>query len=380
MKHLLLPVIFITIISGCTQQQVADKTTKLVQPTIFRALKNTEKSAYTAAVMHMYDSLLLKRGFNGGIIVAKNGEILFEEYRGYINLKTKDSINSSTPFHLASVSKTFTGMATMKLAELGKLKLSDSLQVYFPAFPYHGITIKMLLNHRSGLPNYVYAMAKDTAWRKKLATNADMLQFLTTKPPPVYNYPNRSFNYCNTNYALLALIIEKVSGQPYPDYMKDNVFIPLGMKNTFVFSLRDTARYVPSYGHNNSTFGLEPLDCIYGDKNIYSTPKDLLLWDQSLYQNTFVTKATYEDATQPTSHERPGVHNYGAGWRLLLNPDAKVVYHNGWWHGNNTCFTRLVQDTATIIILGNKFNRNIYCGTKFSAIFNNEADDTKQLE
>lgn len=330
----------------------------------------------------MYDSMLGKHGFNGGILVAKNGEVLFEDYQGYANLATKDTITSNTTFHLASVSKTFTGMAIMKLWEEDKLNLDDSLQVFFPKFPYSGITVRMLLNHRSGLPNYVYFMPQDPAWRRKLATNNDMLQFMIDKKPALYGYPNRGFHYCNTNFALLALIVEKVSGQPFPEYMRDNIFTPLGMTNTFIFSIADSANYHPSYQPNGRPFPLESMDCIYGDKNVYSTARDMFLWDKALYSNRFVSQATYEEATKPYSFEKPGTHNYGLGWRLMLLPNAKIVYHNGWWHGNNTCFTRLVADTATIIILGNKFNRAIYAGMKIGTVFQNskKTEEQKPLE
>jgi CubicO group peptidase (beta-lactamase class C family) len=344
----------------------------------YRKLSPTEKEGYSAAVKRMYDSMLGKHGFNGGILVAKNGEVLFEEYRGYSDLRTKDTISRTTPFHLASVSKTFTGMAICKLWEDKKLNIDDSLQIFFPEFPYHGITVRMLLNHRSGLPNYVYFMPADAAWRRRLADNNDMLQFMIEKKPALYSYPNRGFHYCNTNYALLALIVEKVSGEVFPEFMKNNVFTPLGMTNTFVFSKNDSASYRPSYQYNNRPFPLESMDCIYGDKNVYSTPRDMLLWDKALYANHFVSQATYEEATKPYSFERPGTHNYGMGWRLMILPNAKIVYHNGWWHGNNTCFTRLVADTATIIILGNKFNKGIYAGMKIGTVFANSKKTSEQ--
>lgn len=377
-------ILIIVSLFACKQNKESGKSAEAAAAELnkYRPLTPAEKEFYSAAVKRMYDSMLGRRGFNGGILVAKNGEVLFEDYQGYSDLATKDTISPTTTFHLASVSKTFTGMAVMKLWEENKLKLDDSLQVFFPQFPYSGITVRMLLNHRSGLPNYVYFMTKDTAWRKKFATNNDMLQFMIDKRPALYSYPDRGFHYCNTNYALLALIIEKVSGQPYPEYMKDNVFTPLGMSNTYIFSIADTAHYHPSYQYNNRVFRLEPIDCIYGDKNVYSTCRDMLLWDKALFNDRFVSHSTYEEATKPYSFERPGTHNYGMGWRLMLLPNSKIVYHNGWWHGNNTSFTRLVADTATIIILGNKFNRGIYAGMRIGTVFNKskQTEATKPLE
>jgi CubicO group peptidase (beta-lactamase class C family) len=348
----------------------------------YREMSAPEKARYAETIKRMYDSMFGKRGFNGGILVSKNGEVLFEAYQGYSDLRTKDTISPNTPFHLASVSKTFTGMAICKLWEENKLNIDDSLQVFFPEFPYHNITVRMLLNHRSGLPNYVYFMPQDAAWKRRLATNNDMLQFMIDKKPTWYGYPNRAFHYCNTNYAMLALIVEKVSGQTFPEYLKNTIFNPLGMTHTFVFTKNDSASYRPSYQHNNRPFPLESMDCVYGDKNIYSTPRDMLLWDKALYSNRVVTKATYEEATKGSSFEKPGTHNYGMGWRLMLLPNSKIVYHNGWWHGNNTCFTRLVADTATIIILGNKFNKGIYAGMKIGTVFANskKTEEQKPLE
>lgn len=346
----------------------------------FRPLTETEKKRYAGRLSKMYDSLLVNRRFNGSIIIAKNGEILLEDYRGYADFSTKDTITATTAFHLASISKTFTGMAVLKLVEEHKLNLFDSVQHFFPNFPYHNITVKLLLTHRSGLPNYAYFLTKDTAFRKRIATNQDMLDFMIKNNPLRYGYPDRGFNYCNTNYALLALIIEKVTGQSFPEYMKSTVFAPLGMNNSFIFSIKDTADYKPSYLANNRAIRLETMDCIYGDKNVYSTPRDLLKWDGAMYKNSFVTQATYQEAITPYSNERPSKHNYGMGWRLLMLPDNKIVYHNGWWHGNNNSFTRFIQDSATVIIIGNRYNRGNYAGMKFAPVFGTKADTTKQLE
>ena len=372
LRNHLLFIVFIAAFVGCKQKDdVNSATGKATGEFTFKKMTPAEKEFYKGAVAHMYDSILGKHNFNGSILVAKNGEVLLEDYHGYSDPATKDTITPSSVFHVASVSKTFTGMAIMKLWEENKLNLDDSLQVFFPEFPYVGITVRMLLSHRSGLPNYVYFMSDDPAWKTRIATNNDMLQFMIEKKPALYGYPNRGFHYCNTNFALLALIVEKVSGQPFPEYMKNAIFTPLGMTHTFIFSKEDSADYHPSFKPNNRPFPLEPMDCIYGDKNVYSTVRDMYLWDQALYNDRVVSHATYEEATKPYSLERPSIHNYGLGWRLMMLPNAKIVYHNGWWHGNNSVFTRLVNDTATIIILSNKFNKAIYAGMKIGTVFAN---------
>ncbi len=368
-------------------------------------ITDKEKEYYANAIAPLYQSILVQKGFSGGFLAAKNGEIVFEDYRGFANYQTKELINSNTPIHLASISKTFTAMIILRLMEQGRLNLDDNVQRFLPTFPYNNITIKNLLTHRSGLPNYVYFMESKTiydvvkrknkkgrvigtrriargkiAGYKGLATNLDVLQWMIDKKPPIEAYPDRNFKYCNTNYVLLALIAERASGVPFADYAKDSVFTPLGMQNSFVFSMRDTNRYVPSYQYNNVPYKLQTFDCVFGDKNVYSTVRDLLMWDKALYAGTFVSKSTLELAFTGYSNERRGTHNYGLGWRLLINPDETIVYHNGWWHGNNTVFTRLVNDTATIIVLGNKYNRNIYATRKINAVFTGSADTTRMIE
>ena len=99
-----------------------------------------------------------------------------------------------------------------------------------------------------------------------------------------------------------------------------------------------------------------------------------------MYKNSFVTQATYQQAITPYSNERPSKHNYGFGWRLMMLPDNKIVYHNGWWHGNNNSFTRFINDSATVIVIGNRYNRGNYVGMKFAPVFGAKADTTKQLE
>jgi CubicO group peptidase (beta-lactamase class C family) len=185
-------------------------------------------------------------------------------------------------------------------------------------------------------------------------------------------HPDRNFTYCNTNYALLALIIEQISGMSYGDYLKKTFFIPLGMENSFVYSPELENQVLPSYNWKNQKEAFTYLDVVYGDKNIYSSARDLLKWDIALSTGNLFTPATLDAAYQGYSFERPGVKNYGLGWRLYLYPDKKkIIYHNGWWHGNNTVFARLVDDSATVIILGNKYNRCVYDAKKLYSAFGN---------
>src|SRR6478735_1263778 len=175
--------------------------------------------------------------FNGCVLVAEKGVILYQNCFGEdCNGKDEPEVLSFTSrFQLASMTKTFTAVAVLKLMEEKKLSLEDSLQKFFPEFPYKGITIKMLLSHRSGLPYYAYAFQDSTRYGQYGPDNAEVLQwFIKVKPDP-YDKPDKGFSYNNTNYMLLALIIEQVSGMTYSDYIRKKICIPLGMKNTFVF-------------------------------------------------------------------------------------------------------------------------------------------------
>jgi len=326
---------------------------------------------------------MVRAGFNGAMLVAKKGVVIFERYHGLENYRNKASaMNDSSSFQLASVSKTFTAMGILWLMEKKQLSLTDSVQKYYPQFPYKGITLQMLLSHRSGLPNYLYFC--DSIWpdKDKFLSNDDVIRLMVTHRPRLQHTPGTHFQYCNTNYMLLGAIIEKVSGQKYADFMQHTFFGPLGMTNTFVYAPATAVRphQTASHKYNGQ---LEPdtyFDGVVGDKGIYSSARDMLKWDQALYSGQLFSEETIKAAYTPYSHEKPGIRNYGLGWRLMVYPDSsEIVYHNGWWHGNNTVFNRIIKDTSTIIILGNKYNRNIYRAVKpISAILGHGTEDGEE--
>lgn len=356
--------LLISIFYGCNtssgKKESVDDSLQYYPPTP-GVLSKEEFRHYYRELSAFFDTTLLKTGFNGGILVAKNGSVIYEKYVGFTNLDKKDSLTDSTSLHLASTSKTFTSVATLRLIEQNKLSLNDTLNKFFPDFPYPGITISMLLSHRSGLPNYLYFISNSKWDKKKYATNEDMLRIMYEDKPNKSFSPGSRFSYCNTNYVLLAMIIEKITGKSFPDYMQQTIFGPLQMKHTRVFTLKDTLTSTPSFNYNGNYWDFDCLDGTYGDKNIYSTPEDLLKWDQALYTDQIINQAMKDSAFSPHSFEKPSIHNYGYGWRLQLLPNGKkVVYHFGKWHGFNAAFARLIDEKATIIILGNKFNRSIY--------------------
>ena len=368
-------------------------------------LSNDEKERLIAEVKAKYETILGNKGFSGQILIAKNGEVIFEDYKGFSNFSDKTAILPETPIHLASISKTFTGMAALKLWEEDKLDLKAPVTKYISNFPYASVTIEQLLSHRSGLPDYTYFMEPnkyktvkvknkrgrwvkklklikaETPFRQGLYNNQDVLDYMVAKRPAPAAMPNRVFKYCNTNFVMLALIIEKITGQDFPTYMAETIFKPLKMENTFVFSNKSIDKYTPSYNARMVPYKIEKYDCIYGDKNIYSTARDMYLWDKALTEATYVQQSTLEMAYQPQSPTNKYHHNYGLGWRILTKPnEERLVYHNGWWHGNNTVFTRLIGESATIIILGNRFNKSIYKGKEIASVFTGKVDTTALVE
>lgn len=318
-----------------------------------------------------YTETLERSRFNGAILVSRSGKIIFEKYAGLTGLVDGNSIDSTTSFHLASISKTFTAMAILKLREMLLLNLDDPVNKYLQEFPFKNISIRLLLNHRSGLPNYVHFI-ESLGWdTQRNLTNQDLLQLIIKNAGKLsVGRPDKYFEYCNTNYALLALIIEKVSKMSYSAFLKTHFFEPLGMTNSFVFLPGMQDKVLPSFKFNNRIEPFMFLDEIYGDKNVYSTVRDLRKWDEALYENHLFKKETLDEAFKGYSYEKRGVRNYGLGWRLIEMPNSKkIIYHNGWWHGNNTVFCRFPDDSTSIIVLGNKFNRSIYQARKIGGIF-----------
>ena len=346
-------------------------------------LSTSEKKVLATKCSDWYDSVLGRCNFSGGILVAKNGVPVFERYHGSVDAKNNIPISPETSVHIASVSKTFTAMAVLKLMEQGKLQIDDSVSKYLPGFNYPGVTIKTLLNHRSGIPNYAYFM-EDVGWDKAdFISNHNILQVLISQKDKIKKIgrTDAHFSYCNTNYALLALVIEKASGMGYAQFLKKEFFDPLNMQHTYVFELKDTATATASYDWKGGEIKLDFLDLVYGDKNIYSTVRDLFTWDRALSSGKLFKPQTLAMAYTPYSNEKPGVKNYGLGWRMNVYPTGKkMIFHNGWWHGNNAVFVRLLDEDATIIVLGNRFTRQIYKAHHLADIFEKYNADPEETD
>lgn len=311
-----------------------------------------------------FAKLQTKAGFNGAVLVAQYGQIIYKKGFGYANYFTKSNINTHTHFQLASVSKQFTAVAIMQLHEKGLLNYEDPIYKHIPGFPYDSsLTIRSLLTHRSGLSDYAYNM--DKIYDKKVPlTNQKVVELMIRLKPGIDYRPNAKFSYNNTNYMLLAYIVEKLSGMNFREYAKKNLFEPAGMAESFIYDpmhpemLRSAATgYVPRRG-GPVVSDFNHLDGVTGDKGIYSTVEDLYHWDVALNEEKLVKFSTLEEAFTP-QHTTPKLlpKNYGFGWRLAqLDNGEWLTYHTGWWHGFKNYYLHNPKDNSAIIILGNMAN------------------------
>lgn len=382
MKHLL-SLLFLLILFSCKQQEekiLAQQTENetlipndSLVPIGFNKLPKKYIEQKKILVENFFEKHINnKSDFNGSFLVAKNGQIIFEKYQGKANFSTQEDITENTALHLASISKVLTAAAIFRLIDSKKLTLDEKVKTILPTFPYETITVKMLLNHRSGLPKYGNFSEPENIWgRTKTLRNSDILSLMSTYNFPLDYKPNTKFAYRNTNYAILALIIEKVTNVSYPEAMQNLVFKPLHMDNTFVLDFdKDKDNVSQSYKGTKEKIAFDQLDAIYGDKNIYSTPKDLLKFDLATYSTDFISENLQKEIYKGYSYEKKGIKNYGLGIRLReWETGQQVFYHNGWWHGNTTSYITLKKDTVTMIALSNKYTRKVYQTMRMSALF-----------
>ncbi len=309
---------------------------------------------------------------NLSMIVVKNGQIVYEKYMGTADKNRKIKMDEHTPLHIASVSKVLTATAVLLLIDEKRIELDQKVNTILKDFPYDDVTVKMLLNHRSGLTNYAYYADRKEIWDKdSILTNQDILNLFAKNQTPLDRPADRSFAYCNTNYAMLALIIEKITGLKYPAAMKRMIFDPLGMKDTFVMDYeKDRKKVIPSYKGNGVEIGMDFLDAVYGDKNIYSTPRDLMKFDMARYNPDYLNPELIKQVYVGYSYEHKGEKNYGLGIRMIEWVTGQHFYfHNGWWHGNTSSYVNLKNEKVMIVALSNKFSRKPYMVRKLAPLF-----------
>ncbi|TGD58943.1 class A beta-lactamase-related serine hydrolase [Flavobacterium humi] len=382
--RLILLLASLTICFSCTEKKKALKTKEEMKVGSVYSMQPfsgnlpevspADKTRLQHTIQQFYDKIYVPNNFSGSFLVAKNGHIVFEKYRGMSNFENKDTITSETPLHIASLSKVLTATAVLLLVDSKKIDLDQKVNTILEGFPYEEITVRTLLNHRSGLRNYSYFTDKNNVWNKRdTLHNSDLIPFIIKNNIELEFKPDSRFSYCNTNYSFLALIIEKITKMDYRTAMKKLIFEPLDMKNTFVFDLKkDGNTASQSYKGNKIKYPLNYLDDIYGDKNIFSTPRDLLKFDMATYNPAFLNKKLLKEVFKGYSYESRGTRNYGLGIRMFEWEDGKkMFYHNGWWHGSTSAYIKLKDEKATLICISNKYTRCTYRLKLLSSLFGN---------
>ena len=307
---------------------------------------------------------LSRNGLNGVVLYAEQGELVYEEAFGWrdLNKRHKDSIRIDDAFQLSSDSKMFTAEAVMLLKADGKLDYDDDIRKYIPEIPYAGVTIRHLLTHCSGLPRYD-SMA-DEFWpdRKKPFSNEALIKMLVERRPEPYGTPGGGYFYNNINYALLASVVERASGQHFEDFMRERIFEPCGMTHSYIYSMRDdtaVSLYMPVEVHGHDVYRSGPvkaqndyLNGVMGDKIMFSTVEDLYRYNQALDQALLLPDSLQREAFMPGSPKWKNDENYGFGWRMSKeHPDA--YFHFGWWKGYRSLIVRDVAHRRFLAILTN---------------------------
>lgn len=332
---------------------------------IFFDLQKPQINSRATTIESAFQCLHRKTGFNGVVLYAEHGNIVYKSAFGYADLaKRKKPLQVEDQFQLASVSKMFTAAAIMILKQEQKIDYDVDLRTYIPEWPYEDYTIRLLLTHRTGISRYE-SLAHDH-WKDKKTPlfNDDMIQLYIKHQPAPYFKPNKGFHYSNANYALLATVVERVSGMYFEDFMKKRIFEPLGMHHSFIYSMRgDTvvSAYIP-YGIDGYDMSKRYItrvrndyqNAVLGDKMMYSTVEDLYKFNLALDYELLISNDILQEAFSPGSPQyNKRKDNYGFGWRIKSDQDS-AVYHYGWWKGFRTFYLRDMHNQRALIVLTNK--------------------------
>ena len=353
----------LSILSSCGRRHHHGKDIVLPVDSLFTDLNKDATEKRTQKAERFFAELNKSMGLNGTVLYAEGGKVLYRNAFGWRRLtQRKEPIQIDDQFQLASVSKMFTAEAIMLLHAQGKLDYDDPLTKYIPEFPYQGITIRHLLNHRSGLSRYETLADEHWPDRGVPMNNEDVIDLFCKYQPEPYNKPGVTFHYTNVNYVLLASVVERISGQHFEDFMKQEVFEPLGMDHSYIYSLRGVDRiktYVETkvQGHDLFRSGArraqeDYLNGVVGDKVMFSTVDDLYRFSIALENNTFLPEDIQQEAFVPGSSEWKRGENYGFGWRMS-EKHPNILFHCGWWKGYRSFFIRYPEKGRTLIVLTN---------------------------
>lgn len=310
------------------------------------------------AVDRWLDGQFEKHKFNGGVLIIRDGKVLLSKTCGYADQTATQSLDDHTAFRLASVSKQFTAAGVLRLAEMGLLNLDDPVAEHLGHFPFEGVSIRHLLNQTSGLPDDYMRLAEEH--RK---TVGDVLTIskaieLIGSYSKADRPPGDVMEYSNTNYVLLAGIIEAVSGRDFEKFMSEELFQPLGMNDTRVWNLLSEQRS-PNQAYDfeqidDQRTPLEPtwLDGVAGDGAVFSSLNDMVIWDRFWHGNSLVSEPLLRQAFERPKLNDGSRSNYGFGWVL----ERKRHWHNGAWLGASTSIVRYPETRSCLVVLDNSSN------------------------
>ena len=311
-------------------------------------------AAFIDSLFAAYDSA----GVPGAsVVVIRDGAVVFQKGYGYGNLESRTSIHSTTNFRLASVTKQFTATCIMMLKEAGKLSYTDPLTAFFPAFPAYGrsITVRHLLTHTSGLPDYESLIPDSQTVQVR---DAGVLSLLMAADS-TYFAPGTKYSYSNTGYALLALIVEKVSGESFAAFLRRHIFSPLGMNSTVAYEAGISDVPERAYGYKRTDSGFVLADqsvssAVLGDGGIYSNADDMVKWDLSLSTDAIVSRASRDESFADAALNDGTPIDYGYGWHKETFLGIRHPYHNGSTRGFRNTIIRFPSQRLSVIILTNR--------------------------
>jgi CubicO group peptidase (beta-lactamase class C family) len=331
----------------------------------------THAQVSPAHIDAIFASLKSSNAPGAAVLVVYHGKAVFLSGYGVTDLRTLHSIDARTNFRLASFTKQFTATAIMLLARDGKLRYDDPLTDFFPEFPAYGrsITVRNLLNHTSGLRDYEELLMKQypgiAPEKIPQIHDAGVLQLLEQQTSGDFA-PGSQWEYSNSGYAVLAMIVEKVSGKSFGDFLQERIFIPLKMKNTLAYEKGKNKVPHRAYGHSKDDGGWRetdqsPTSAVLGDGGIYSSLDDLAKWDRALREHSLLSAEEMRPALTPatptggpSNSDDGSPLSYGFGWFLDPYKGHTRMFHDGGTIGFRTTIQRFPADQLTVIVLANR--------------------------